>query len=118
MLTICNEYPSTMWAAYMFHAPDACGGEGGDWQVLGWWPLQWRQCAVVYANDLDDVGNRYWYYYAHSQDGREWAGDVPVYVPNQAFNRCFGLGSSDSRIVNFRQFDVGDNDNFTLTLTG
>jgi uncharacterized membrane protein len=118
MFTVCNEYPHRVWVAIMFHSPETCAGEGGNFQVMGWWSLDWRSCANVYANDLDDVDNRYWFYYAEADDGASWAGPWDAYVPGSAFDRCYGIGSSDARIVGFREVDVGDSDSFTLTLIG
>ena len=61
MLAFCNSYPERLWVAYMFWSPNDCGGEGGDWQTIGWFPIEPGACVTVYANDLDDVNNRYWY---------------------------------------------------------
>jgi uncharacterized membrane protein len=119
MLRFCNSHNEDVWVAYMFHSTDACGGEGKDWQAIGWFHITPGSCVTVYANDLDDVHNRYWYYYAENASRTfVWAGPVNVYVTDEAFNHCLGIGTSTSRIVGFRVFDVGDNDDFTMTLTG
>ena len=39
MLAFCNSYTERLWVAYMFWSPDACGGEGGNWQTIGWFLL-------------------------------------------------------------------------------
>ena len=116
MLKICNSHPAGIWAAISFHSPEACGGEGGDWQSIGWYRVESGACTVVYGNDLADV-NRFWYYYAESDDGRVWKGDYNTYVKDpDSFNICEGIGSTAYTTVGFRQIDVGDSDNFTLTL--
>ena len=118
MLAFCNAYTQRLWVAYMFWSPNDCGGEGGNWQAIGWFAMEPGSCVTVYANDLDDVNNRYWYFYAENDDRSTfWAGDVEVYVTDEAFNHCLKIGTTTSRIVGFRQFDVGDNDDFTMTLT-
>jgi uncharacterized membrane protein len=117
MFAIHNAYPQPLFAAYMFYSPDACGGEGGDWQAIGWFTIQPGATATLYANDLDDVNNRFWYYYAEATDGVVWSGDVTTYVTDEAFNICQGIGSTAYRSVRFRELDVGDNDDYTLTLT-
>jgi hypothetical protein len=69
-------------------------------------------------NDLDDVHNTLWYYYAENADRSvTWAGNALVYVADEAFNHCLKAGTTTTRIVGFRQFDVGDSDHFTMTLT-
>ena len=117
MFAVHNAYPQQLYAAYMFYSPDACGGEGGNWQAIGWFAIAPGATATLYANDLDDVNNRFWYYFAEAVDGAVWSGDINTYVTNAAFNICQGLGSTAYRTVGFRELDVGDNDSFTLTLT-
>ena len=117
MLAFCNGYTERLWVAYMFHSPDACGGEGGDWQTIGWFAMEPGSCVTVYANDLDDVHNRYWYFHAENDDASiVWDGPVPVYVTDEAFNHCLNIGTTNSRIVGYREIDVGDNEDYTVTL--
>lgn len=117
MLTFCNGYTEEIWVAYMFYSPGDCGGEGKDWQTIGWFSITPKACTIVYANDLKDVNNRYWYYYAENASRSfVWAGPTNVYVTDKAFNHCFGIGTSTSRIVGFRILDVGRSNNYTLTL--
>jgi uncharacterized membrane protein len=118
-LTITNQYSASLSAAIMFWSPDTCSGEGGDWQMMGWWNIDPGGSAFVYANDLEDL-NRYWYYYAYSSDGARWAGDGSWVrsVPTAAFNQCFGAGVvGDTEEVDFRQLDIDGNDDWTLNLT-
>lgn len=121
-LTLCNSYPSTVWTAIMFYSPETCGGDGGDFEMMGWWRIEPGSCASVYANDLEDL-NRYWYYFAHAADGTVWAGPFGASVPRTAFGggqACWGSqmgGSTEFEEIGFRQLDIGDNDNYTLTLT-
>jgi uncharacterized membrane protein len=119
MLAFCNSYSEDIWVAYMFWSPDTCGGEGQAWQTIGWYHVSPGQCVTVYENSLGDVDNRYWYFYAKNADATfVWSGPVNVYVSHQAFNHCLGIGTSAEFIVGFQLLDVGDNDNFTMTLTG
>jgi uncharacterized membrane protein len=74
-------------------------------------------CTTVYANDLDDVNNRFWYFYAENDAVTVvWDGPHPVYVTDQAFNHCVNIGTTTSRIVGYREIDVDDNDDFTVIL--
>jgi uncharacterized membrane protein len=117
-LTLCNNYSQLISTAIMFYSPDTCGAEGGDFEMMGWWSLNPGSCALVYANDLEDL-NQYWYYYAIAEDGTEWSGPFPNSVPKAAFDQCWGLGiggdPNDFTRVAFRELDIGDNDDYTLT---
>jgi len=120
MLKFVNGTGEDLWVAYMFFAQDTCGGEGGDWQAIGWFHMPPGGSTVPYANSLHDVNNRYWCYYAENGDrSRFWAGPYPVYVPadGSAFNHCYRIGNTESRIIGMRLFDVDDYDDFTMTLT-
>ncbi len=99
----------------MFYSPNDCGGEGGNWQTIGWFAVAPGQCTTVYANSPDDVNNRLWYFYAENTGATVvWNG--LVYVTDAAFDHCYAIGTSESRIVGFRMIDVGDNDDYTLNL--
>jgi uncharacterized membrane protein len=118
MLRFCNSHPVRIWTAISFFSPEQCGGEGGSWQNIGWYPVEPGQCVVVYANDVGDV-NRFWYFFAEADDGVAWTGEFPTFVKDpEAFNLCDGIGSTALRTAGFRELDVHDNDNFTLTFTG
>jgi uncharacterized membrane protein len=114
MLAMCNGYPVHLYVAIMFYSPETCGGDGGDFETMGWWSVAPGSCANVYANDLEDL-NRYWYYYAEADDGAVWAGPWRAYVTDEAFNGCYGKGISTWYRVGMRELDIGDNDDFTLT---
>jgi uncharacterized membrane protein len=115
-LTLCNSYPQAISTAIMFYSPDTCGGEGDNFEMMGWWNLAPGSCALVYANDLEDL-NRYWYFFAHASDGAVWAGPWGASVPTHAFDQCFGIGVNPGESIGFRELDVGDNDDYTLTFT-
>jgi hypothetical protein len=124
-----------IWVAYMFLSQDVCRGEGHDWQAIGWFHLPGVQAhevphhakgpsavgsntRTVYANDLRNVNNRYWYYYAQNASGSVvWAGPVSVHVSNQAFNHCIGEGRTDWWIAGFRRLDLGSANNAVIYLT-
>jgi uncharacterized membrane protein len=120
-LVLCNGYPATIWTSIMFYSPETCGGEGGDFEMMGWWALAPGQCALIYANDLADL-NQFWYYFAEAADGAFWAGPFGVNVPRTAFGGhqwCWGVGKvtpgSELVRIGYRELDIGDNDDFTLT---
>jgi uncharacterized membrane protein len=120
MLTFVNNHSEDVWLAYMFYAPDVCGEYGG-FQAIGWYHIAPGQSSVPYANSLGDVNNRYWYVYAeNSSRSVVWAGPFLVQVPadGSPFNTCQGIGSTADRQIGLQQFDVGDHDDFTVTLVG
>ena len=118
-LTLCNSYPTTIWTSIMFYSPETCGGEGDDFEMMGWWQIAPGSCALVYANDLEDV-NQFWYYFARADDGTFWAGDRVAHVPLEPFGGdqwCWGIGIAGPPLhrIGYRELDIGDNDDYTLT---
>ena len=125
-----------VWVAYMFWSPNDCGGEGGDWQAIGWFGVpgvrdrprphippkgptaEGSNTVTVYANDLKNVNNRYWYFYAQNTSrSRVWAGPVNVFVSDEAFNHCIKLGRTGWWIAGFRRLDFGDANNAVVLLS-
>ena len=118
MLRFCNHHHDYVWVTYMFWSPDDCGGEGKNWQNIGWFGISPGSCATVYANDLDDVNNRYWYFYGTNNSGSYvWTGPYTAYVSDAVFNGCLGFASSEMYDVGYQEIDVGDYENFTVNLT-
>jgi uncharacterized membrane protein len=118
MLAFRNGYPVHLYVAITFYSPDTCGGDGGDFEARGWWSIPPGGRAVVYGHDLEDL-NRYWYYYAEADDGAKWSGPYDVLVSNKAFDLCYGAVSSaddPDRYIGMRELDIGDNDDYTVTL--
>jgi len=122
-LRIANGYTSTIWTTIMFYSPETCGGpDNQPWECMGWWRVESGKSALVYANDVGDL-NSWWYVYAQASDGAIWGGPFEQRVPLSAFGGsdiCFGLGiggSSDYPLIGYYEFNVGDHDNYTLTLT-
>ena len=120
-LRLCNGYRSTIWTSIMFYSPETCGGEGGNFEKMGWWKIEPGSCALVYANDLEDL-NRYWYYHAHASDGAYWSGPFQSNVPRVPFgggDSCWGVGwgntGNDFVGIGYRELDIEDYDDYTLT---
>src|SRR4051794_6527614 len=112
-LVLCNGHTSTIWTTIMFYSPETCGGDGGDFEMMGWWRIEPGACANVYSNDLADL-NRYWFYYAIAADDY-WAGPWQALVPRTAFGglqSCWTAqsGGGDDVGVGYRILDVGDAD--------
>jgi uncharacterized membrane protein len=114
MLTLCNSYPVTIYTAISFWEPDECSAEGNGWHNIGWWRIEPGSCKRVYMNDLDDAG-RWWYVYAKAVDGAQWDGDYATHVRHEAFDMCDEPPDTNMFYVGFREFDIGDNDEYTIT---
>jgi uncharacterized membrane protein len=110
-LRFCNSYHMRIWTAISFYNP---GCPDDPWQEMGWWPVEPGTCSLVYANDLADL-NQYWYYYADADDGAFWAGPFPASVTFAAFDKCHVGSTADDLQIGFRELDIGDNDDYTLT---
>jgi uncharacterized membrane protein len=115
MLTFCNSYPVRIWTAISFVDQELCGGEGGDWRNRGWWGIDPGACVQVHSGNVSNV-NRFWYFFAIADDGARWDSDFPTFVKDpESFDLCDGIGTTALQRYGFRELDVGDSDNFTLT---
>lgn len=114
-LTFCNGYTATISTAFCFYSPGNCGGEGENFEMMGWWDIEPGACSVVSGDDLRKV-NRYWYYYAFATDGTVWSGPYGAAVPYAAFDQCYGVGVvNDTVEIGFRELDIDSYDDWTLT---
>ena len=114
MFTICNNYGKVISVAFMWYTPNC--PDGGDFTKKGWWNLNPGQCVKVFNQNLASI-NRYDYVYARSTDGKEWSGNLIRAAPNAAFEWCEWVSGSQSQDVGFQRVDIGNNDDFTLTIT-
>ncbi|MET9908526.1 DUF1036 domain-containing protein [Streptomyces sp. NPDC006476] len=114
MLKFISQYPQPLSVSIMWYTPNC--PDGGDWTKKGWWNLAPGEGKVVHGADLDDV-NRYWCYFAQAADGAFWAGDIARMVPPEKFEWCEWTSSTDATQIGYRLQDVGDADDFTITLT-
>ncbi len=112
-LTFSNQYPASVSISILWYSPGCA--DGSDWELAGWYNLDNGQSMTVFFGDLEDI-NRYWYFNAEASDGAFWAGDVVHEVPFSAFDWCWNTGSTNEFSAGFREIDVGDNDDYTVTL--
>ena len=115
-LTFCNSYPTAIATCISFWEPEECGAEGNGWHNIGWYWVEPGACRLVFENDIGDVG-RFWYFYAEATDGATWSGDYPTNVTHEAFDFCDAPRNTAMFPLGFRELDVGDAGNFTLTFT-
>jgi uncharacterized membrane protein len=113
-LTICNGYSSAVTVAIGYANRDVCAN-AGRWIKEGWWNISPGRCVRVYGGSLKNL-NRYWLYYARTQDGTlHWAGNYCTTIPNTAFHQCWN-NPSDNQVC-YRLLDINSYDNYTLTIT-
>jgi uncharacterized membrane protein len=112
-----NGYTEVISVAIMYYAPDECPDcpEGNNWMARGWWNIDPGGQKCPYGGGLHER-NRYWCYYAQSADGLVWAGQYEAQVSDEEFHICRCLGVTGWRTVGFRLKDIGDNENYTITL--
>lgn len=108
-----NRYHTRVYVAVMFHSPGPCGQYGG-WGTRGWWAIDPGREAYVLNTD-----NRYAAYYVEANDGAVWAGNYgPIYVYQNAFDYCIGIGSTDAKArVGCRLVDLGSYGRYYVNLT-
>jgi uncharacterized membrane protein len=115
MLTFCNSYPVRIWTAISFFDAEICPGESGEWRNRGWWGINPGACVRVHSGNVSNV-NRFWYFFAVADDGARWEGEFKTFVKDpESFDLCDGLGSTALPRYGFRELDIGDSDDFTLT---
>ncbi|WP_405655656.1 DUF1036 domain-containing protein [Streptomyces sp. RK9] len=115
-LTICNRFHTRVHVSIGFY-DNTCLYNTGP-HIMGWWNLDPGRCALVYANRVNQYSRMWFFVGEAANNGPVWAGEYVTQVPDQAFNRCWRPSVSGGHPRGFRLFDVGDNENFTLNLTG
>ncbi|MFI2352435.1 hypothetical protein ACH492_36685 [Streptomyces sp. NPDC019443] len=76
----------------MIYDPEACGGEGKDFQTMGWHSLVPNEAKYLQAGY-----RQHFYWYAQADDGRTWPGPFgPVNTLIAAFSGCLGIGINPS----------------------
>jgi hypothetical protein len=108
-----NHTSSELWVAIMFYSPDSCGNLG-NWGTRGWWPINPGGEAYVL-----NTNNRYAAFYGESASNLVWNGPYgPVYVHQQAFDSCVGIGDNNpnTRIVGMQLVDMQDTDSHYVNL--
>jgi uncharacterized membrane protein len=120
-LIIRSSYPSYIYVSLMWYNPVNCPREQGGtiWNSIGWYEIPPGGQRTVWNGSVRNV-NRWWGYYAEAADGLTWTGNIRAGVSNQAFRFCVGdtCGPPPCRQAGFRELDVNNFDNYTLTLTG
>jgi uncharacterized membrane protein len=101
-----NNTGSSASVAVMFYSPDACA-QDGLWGTRGWWVIGPGGTAHVL-----NTGNRYFCFYAETEDGTVWGGDYgPVHIYRAAFDSCLLIGSTEAiGKVGTRLVDTRGND--------
>lgn len=101
-----NDTPVRLWIAVAHYSPEQCGGEGGNWATVGWFHFSpGQQSWVVETNNLNV------YYFAEAENQATWSGRFgPMYVYQDAFNSCIGIGSTAAEPVGLAHLRMLDGD--------
>jgi hypothetical protein len=113
-LTFINAVPnSTIWIAYLYYNG---GCSGSPFEKQAWYSVTYGGNVSVWNGDVAWL-NRYYYFHAESSTGSVWNGPINVEVTNNAFEQCQWDDSGCDRWAGFQEIDVGDNWDYTITLT-
>ena len=109
-LVVCNQTGYELYSALGFP-------RGDTWFSAGWYHFRRAICRELISGDL---GNRYYFLYAHSPDDEVVRdGDTAFCAhPLKAFEIQLtrDCAQGEYRVYNFYKIDTGDADDFTLTL--
>ena len=47
-----------------------------------------------------------YFWYAETDSGAQWAGDITTWLPNDGFDWCWGTSSSNASLRGMRRLDV------------
>lgn len=107
-LNIANGTTSEIWIAIGYL-------ENGKWYSQGWWEVKLGKKIQVYGKRLT---NRFYYIYAYQSGfgSASWKGDSSFCAPNDVFLLNY-QNCSESNKRGFREIDVGNATNYTVSLT-
>lgn len=98
-----NATGDTVFVAYAYHSP---GCEGGTpWAKKGWYRITPGATAKVLSGWAGD--GKYFYFAENETRTKVWQGDFFTQLPSRAFDWCWNTGSTDSRTLGLRKFEVG-----------
>jgi uncharacterized membrane protein len=109
-LKLCNDHSETVYAAIAFN-------NGENWLSQGWWTLEAGECDVAISEPLK---NKYYYYFAQTQDRVLTSGQYAFCVENEVFDI---LGGHDSCAFigylseQFEEIDIGDASSHRISIS-
>ena len=96
-----NRTGSPLWLSYARYSP---GCEGGvNWAKKGWYQISQGGTAKVWTGW---AGGEKFFFFAHDNFGRQWAGPFFTFAPWNAFDWCWNTASTSGRDVGFRKIDT------------
>ena len=104
---ICNKSSDPKaWVAYSYM-------EGSKWITKGWRQIARGTCSII----LNQLNNRYVYYYAEGTDGN-WSGSTNLCIhPTKKFSLGENVNcSSPYELAKFHEVDTGEYDGWTTNL--
>lgn len=116
-LEICNNSNENVFTSIAYSKGS------GNYIIEGWWEVESNGCYTI----IPEIGNRYYYIYADS-DNYEWSGDFGFCVnPFDPFEYVMPEDQTDSlisckkqgignKVLSFREIDIGESVNFVYEL--
>ncbi len=109
-VTFRNSTRAKIYVAYMRLDYDCQNDCGDPWDVLGWIGLDPGEIE----SRSNPTENRWFYYYAESENGATWSGPFPAEVTQAKFDKCTCLGvivqngspTNPYHRVGFRELDT------------
>jgi uncharacterized membrane protein len=113
-LKFVNYYSQTVWVAVGWHDENSCGSFD-PWRAKGWYRVDRGQTVTAMYGDL--APNRYWYFYAMSEDRTYiWEGEYDFFAnADAAFDICDTPGPGVDKLY-FRQLDLNGIHDYTYPL--
>jgi uncharacterized membrane protein len=111
-----NSTAKPVYVTFQWYSPGC--KDGGSWETQGWWLIQPGATATVFGRDLQTV-DEYFYFYAESNDRRLiWSGPYKTCCPSTAFDWCLNTcnNNPNTRVLGFREINIGSYNNYTLNL--
>ena len=96
-----NDGNARIYFALAYHYPNC--PDGDNWAKKGWWAIPPGGTATVRGGASN--GARY-FWYAETETGLQWAGDVNTWLPTTAFDWCWPTSSSNASLRGMRRLDV------------
>lgn len=97
-----NNTGDNLFVAFAYHSP---GCDGSEWAKKGWYRIAPGGTAKVLTGW---AGNGKYFYYAENEARTlSWQGPFFTPLPSNAFDWCWNTGSTDSRTLGLRKFEVG-----------
>ena len=96
-----NDGNPRIYFALAYHYPNCPDGE--NWAKKGWWQIP-ADGTVTVRGGASNGAKYFWY--AETDTGLQWAGDLFTWLPTNAFDWCWPTSSTNASLRRMRRLDV------------